>query len=417
MTDTLLLLSGGIDSAYCLWQRVNAGLPTRVHHVHLADAEGRAAVESRAVRQVLAWLHTNYDAGRLIEYSESSVDFTDLWVPLNHHLWAYWAGAILAAPQGRDYRFVVVPRHSDAFHDGDVDGPAAQASDAAYLGHIELMAPGRVPTLTYPIKHLTKAEIVAAMPADLLACCWWCRRPEPGPKPCHDCYTCRLVDPALDATDPWATANPTYGQPRAFEVFARDYLNQWTEETDMQRVEIRIDDRIHYCKDVENVDLTHADGVLSLKAREPGAQAPLVPPPPSPGAPDGHDELPEGDDAQPQPAVIERVHTGEVYGELTEVKAPRGKRRSKVTDATAEASDLPPGAIDVTDAVFGDALDASQLTGSLVSSLIPAEDAGQAVHLPTGTVMDGVLSLDPGTVADLVTDTEIPVADDESAGE
>ncbi|OBF77081.1 hypothetical protein [Mycolicibacterium fortuitum] len=250
MTDTLLLLSGGIDSAYCLWQRVRAGQPTRVHHVVLSDSEGRADVETRAVRQILAWMHTNYRAERLIEYTESVVDFGDLGPGLNHHLWAYWVGAILAEPQGRDYRFVVIPRHSDAFHDGDVDGPAAEASDAAYLGHIELMAPGRVPTLTYPIKHRTKAQIIAAMPPDLLTCCWWCRRPEPGPSPCHECYTCRLVDPALTAKptevvrlqqwgsdDPvWMNATPTYGLEGEFLTA---YLNEWTETSHGQQADPR----------------------------------------------------------------------------------------------------------------------------------------------------------------------------------
>lgn len=198
--DTLLMLSGGIDSAFCLYQRVKAGLPTRTHHVQLWNTEGRGYAEAEATDRVLAWIDANGGQG-LVEHTSSIVDFGELWPPLDHHLWAYWVGALLAAPRGRDYRHVIIPRHADAFHDEPADGPAAQASDAAYLGHIRLIAPARVPTLTYPIRHLTKADIVAAMPPGLLACCWWCRTPaDPlNPAACHGCYTCRLVDPALAA--------------------------------------------------------------------------------------------------------------------------------------------------------------------------------------------------------------------------
>lgn len=334
--DTLLLLSGGIDSAYCLWQRAEAGLATRTHHVVLRDAEGRATVESRATRQILDWIR-RHAPGAVIEHTESAVDFRDLWVPLNHHLWAYWVGAILAAPNGRDHRHVIIPRHADAFHDSPADGPAAQASDAAYLGHVQLMAPGRVPTLQYPIRHLTKAQIVAAMPPGLLARCWWCRRPDNLGRTCRTCYTCRLVDPALP------------------DGFRTDYLNEWTEAhmgaNKLTRVEVRVDGRIRYANDVEDVRLEHDKGVLAVVAFEPGAEL---------------DEQPSGDgnlavaaatgtpaagleplvsETDDQPAettpVIERVHTGAEYAKTTR----RGKKHAKAEerdDAGSAAGDPAP---------------------------------------------------------------------------
>lgn len=189
--DTLLLLSGGIDSAWCLLQRVRAGLPTRTHHVVLADHEGRARVESAATARILTWMRAN--GGReLITHTESRVDFgTVRWIPQNFYLWAYWAGTLMAAPEGRDLSNLILPRHSDAF-----TSPAgALKSDNAYKTTVRLIA-GREPTLVYPMAHLTKAEVVQSMPADLLTACWYCRRPRAG-RPCHTCQTCRQVDPAL----------------------------------------------------------------------------------------------------------------------------------------------------------------------------------------------------------------------------
>lgn len=192
--DTLLMLSGGIDSAWCLWQRVRAGLPTRTHHVVLSDHEGRASVESAATRRVLAWLRTRGGAD-LITHTESRVDFgTVRWIPQNYYLWAYWSGVLMAAPSGRDLERIVLPRHSDAFAGGP-DSAGARRSDDAYRTTVELIA-GRAPVLEYPMLHLTKAEVVRDMPADLLARTWHCRRPARG-RPCHECPTCRQVDAAL----------------------------------------------------------------------------------------------------------------------------------------------------------------------------------------------------------------------------
>jgi hypothetical protein len=130
----------------------------------------------------------------LIEHTESRVDWGTLgYVPQNFHLWAYWAGVIMASPGGRDITTVILPRHSDAFAD-DL-GPAA--SDSAYRTHVREIC-GREPELGLPMVHLTKAEVVQQLPADLLAACWWCRRPN-GRHACHKCATCRLVDPALAA--------------------------------------------------------------------------------------------------------------------------------------------------------------------------------------------------------------------------
>lgn len=194
--DTLLLLSGGIDSAWCLWQRVKAGLVTRTHHVVLNDWEGRAEVESVATRRILEWMNRNGGDG-LIIHTESKVDFGDIrWIPRNFYLWAYWAGTIMASPRGRSITDFVMPRHSDAFTGGP-RSPGALRSDNAHRKGIALIA-GREPNLVYPMVHLTKAEVVASMPKGLLALTWHCRRPKHG-KPCHSCKTCKQVDAAREA--------------------------------------------------------------------------------------------------------------------------------------------------------------------------------------------------------------------------
>ena len=189
--EHLLMLSGGLDSAWCLKHLVESGLPVRTHHVTLRDWEGRAHVEGQAVGRVLDWARRN-GYGHLITHSTSAVDFGDvMWIPQNFHLWAYWAGTLMAAPANKAIDKVVLPRHSDAF----TTPAGAKRSDAAYRAHIKAIS-GRTPKLVYPMAHLTKAEVVRDLPADLRSACWWCRRPRNG-QPCHECMTCKQVDPAL----------------------------------------------------------------------------------------------------------------------------------------------------------------------------------------------------------------------------
>lgn len=236
----------------------------------------------------------------------------------------------------------------------------------------------------------------------------------------------RVYGWATDAPEPWQTANPTTGRGGEFPPA---YLNEWMETAmgeKLCRVEVRIDDRIHYSQDVESVDLTHTEGVLSLVARAPGCAAraaednPLLPPPPIPGAPD--EDLTDEPSAD-QPTVLERVHTGEEYSKLAD-QPTTGRGRGRKGKAAAE-SDLPPGAVDVTDLVFGDEVPPATVTVDGVE--VPPtgigyrpDDAplGEAIHLPTGTVMDGViLNLEPSTVADLVTETTLPVDDEPESTE
>lgn len=182
-TDTaLLLLSGGLDSTLCLHQRVEAGLPTRTHHVRLTNHEGRQDLEDRAVESILDWF------GASIEHTRSEVDWGTLrWIPADLYLWAYWAAAILSSPREKHIDTLIIPRHQDAFR----TAAAAEHSDRVYTETIERMA-GRTVRLEYPILEMRKTDIVEALPESLRKLCWFCRKPRHG-RPCGTCMTCKQV--------------------------------------------------------------------------------------------------------------------------------------------------------------------------------------------------------------------------------
>src|SRR5690606_37600278 len=146
--DTLLLLSGGIDSAYCMWRLLSEGRALHVHHVHLKNHEGRLEYEAQATKRILSWMR-----GRGLTsftYTESAWDYGTLrFIVKDAHLWAFVIGVILADPANRAVQHVIVPRHWDAFPTGP-SGPGPARTDRVYR-EIPRQVCGRVPELEYPI--------------------------------------------------------------------------------------------------------------------------------------------------------------------------------------------------------------------------------------------------------------------------
>ena len=190
----LLLYSGGIDSVQALYARAKAGLSTRVHHVALHNWERRAPAELAAVRSTLAWIEKRYPG--MVTYTSSSFDYGDLrYIVRDHNIWGLVAGIILADPKNAHITQVVRTFHRDSVK-GGIDSKAGQRAEAAWSAHL----PKREIEFVYPQAGMTKGDLMAALPADLLALTWYCRRPRGG-RTCHECHTCKQVD-AVVAGEP-----------------------------------------------------------------------------------------------------------------------------------------------------------------------------------------------------------------------
>lgn len=203
--DTLLLLSGGLDSTYVLWERVQKGQLTHAHHIHLRDRGNRRDAEARAVDGVLRWLNQYCGGRNLIHYTESHVDHGTIgWNPLAVYQIAYWAAVIATQGSlfGSGYSSVIVPLCAD-------DHPAAvREFERVFQGTMQLQT-GRDLPLEWPIIDMTKRDLIAGLPADLLALVSWCSKPSDG-RPCGWCDSCKtmaaaLKDPAPCARLPAAT--------------------------------------------------------------------------------------------------------------------------------------------------------------------------------------------------------------------
>lgn len=194
----LLNFSGGLDSAYCLYDYLKRGENLVVHHIDLINRQNRHTVEKIAVKNVLNWINRQGFPGKY-QYIQSRFDFGTLGHRvLDANIWAFMSGVILAGNKYKDIDTLIVPRHADAFihiREDFSEQYGDQRSDYLIKVLTKTIA-RREGKVELPIIHMRKKEVIAAMPKELVKLCWWCRTPNRG-RACHRCFTCVQVDPIM----------------------------------------------------------------------------------------------------------------------------------------------------------------------------------------------------------------------------
>jgi 7-cyano-7-deazaguanine synthase in queuosine biosynthesis len=187
-SETLLLnLSGGVDSVYAAWRLLADGHRLILHHCVLRNREGRHEVEGRAVRQVATWLRDH--RLRAFTLLESGYDHGNLGrLPYDVEVIGFLTGVVLRDPSRRTIRTVVVSANS-----ADVSVTAPTTSRVVRRRQLAEVMIGRQLNWWVPFAQTTKAEMIDELPPDLLALCWWCRKPH-GSRPCLRCRTCREIN-------------------------------------------------------------------------------------------------------------------------------------------------------------------------------------------------------------------------------
>lgn len=188
-------VSGGLDSAYLAYRLLSMGHPLLLHHCTYRTGQMRYPHEERAYKAILGWLT---DHG-LTDWTLITTEFArqnsiPYWF-LDYEYLFWVAGAQLRNhPKNKarqDIRHVVVPSHAESrrtFGDRTFD---------RIWQTLERTAERKIAGIE-PMKRYNRTQILADMPPDLIALCWWCRTPKDG-QPCHKCSTCKAVDPALEA--------------------------------------------------------------------------------------------------------------------------------------------------------------------------------------------------------------------------
>lgn len=190
---TLVMFSGGLDSTAALYKLLTESADElHVHHVHLVNRDGRAIAERDAVQAVLAWCRANC---RPFGYSESTLDFAALQaIPIDYLAIAY-AACQVAIDVARCKRIAVGVLAVDLDEiKRKVSEQQRRVFEAMYACYRARKLGEPVVEWIYPVYQLSKAQVAAALPPELRAVAWSCRRPvaiEGGYRICGQCKPCR----------------------------------------------------------------------------------------------------------------------------------------------------------------------------------------------------------------------------------
>lgn len=181
--DTLINLSGGVDSVACAWllMKDNPSKTFMLHHIARTTPLG--IQEKIAVDNSLKYFDevglTNY------QYKETT-GYSTPFSPLKAiEMVGYFTGLILRSRQ--EITKVVISANSEDL----VQGANYNSRSASRFEIVRVVA-RREPEYLWPIKDFTKKQLVEMLPKGLAAACWSCRKPKNG-NPCGRCQPCRAI--------------------------------------------------------------------------------------------------------------------------------------------------------------------------------------------------------------------------------
>jgi len=185
------MFSGGLDSTAMLVKLLaESQEELRVHHIRLANREERADAEQAAVERIVAWCGSRY---RPFRYSQSALDFRELEaIPIDYLCIAFVACQVAIDTPGCN-RIAVAALARDT----DIENRSARQRrvfDTLYECYRARKLGEPQVDWIYPVYHATKHDLAAALPGELVALTWSCRRPvrdaEQRWRACGACKAC-----------------------------------------------------------------------------------------------------------------------------------------------------------------------------------------------------------------------------------
>lgn len=191
-TDALLVLSGGLDSAYILWKysQVVEDRPLFTHHIHLyPNWSERLEVEDLAVRKQIEYLN------REVSVRRSTVDTDSGGALIRDITLAILLSATTATENGCDYILVGddLPSSARRNLEESILNPHKERMNKAMAEYVRAVTEDTVDICMGMESHLVK-EAYNEMPDDYLALVSSCRKPRVVNglvKQCGQCHSCK----------------------------------------------------------------------------------------------------------------------------------------------------------------------------------------------------------------------------------
>lgn len=181
--DTIIQLSGGIDSTYLAYEylRNNKDKTLLIHHIHLYNHEGRVKYEAIAVKNILKWFRANGLSN--YNYVLTSFDYGNMrYIIKDIEVCGFFLGIFKRSKIYEEIKNVLMPIYAK-------EGERFERAKEIY----EIVSKNAELNFHYPLRDLTKQEVIQRMPEDLLKLCWYCRNPTSSGQICGKCHTCKEV--------------------------------------------------------------------------------------------------------------------------------------------------------------------------------------------------------------------------------
>lgn len=187
------MYSGGLDSTAMLVRLLaETADDLRVHHIRMANREGRVDAEQAAVEAVVEWCRSRY---RPFRYSESGLDFSGLEaIPIDYLSVAYVACQVAIDTPGCN-RIAVGTLARDL---DEIKRSVTSAQRRVFWAMYECYRARKLgePAIEwlYPVYAMTKPQIASLLEPEVRQMTWSCRRPVQagaGFCICGACKPCR----------------------------------------------------------------------------------------------------------------------------------------------------------------------------------------------------------------------------------
>ena len=185
---SLVMYSGGLDSVALLANILaETDHHVHVHHIDIANRDGRSEVETIAVEKTLNYIRREY---RDFDYSSSRNEFNVGWGGgTDLQLTLFTAGRLTTALEGM----------VDMVFTGHIQPPFWELSEGAAVLNAVFIQRKQKPEWLWPFSKIDgpfgmrKVHIWESIPLELAEMTWSCRRPvKEGDQTqaCNDCHAC-----------------------------------------------------------------------------------------------------------------------------------------------------------------------------------------------------------------------------------
>ncbi len=182
MDNILVMLSGGVDSAYCMFHYLETtDLPIYTHHIILrCDIERRFHQETKATNSIIEWCEKRYP-NRIVKNYRSNWWIDSRVMGRNIDLVLYTGAVVASRLYGKTA--VATGRNS-----GDRGVDDVVVARKIWYSFAETY-PGLVHETLRPGTFMTKLEVIDKLPKDLMDLTWSCRSSATD-KQCGYCHAC-----------------------------------------------------------------------------------------------------------------------------------------------------------------------------------------------------------------------------------